>query len=99
MIKKFFITLWVLLFIGISSIALLFFAISQGWIGYLPDMEELENPSYKYASQIISSDGKPLGTFPAAHPAPLGISYLHLITLAEEADYDGTLIKSIEKTN
>ena len=31
-------------------------------------MEELENPSYKYTSQIISSDGKPLGTY---YPAPI----------------------------
>ena len=75
MIKKFFITLWVLLFIGISSIALLFFAISQGWIGYLPDMEELENPSYKYASQIISSDGKPLGTWSYSKENRLNVEY------------------------
>ena len=75
MIKKFFITLWVLLFIGISSVALLFFAISQGWIGYLPDMEELENPSYKYASQIISSDGKPLGTWSYSKENRLNVDY------------------------
>ena len=43
----------------------------------MPDMEELENPSYKYTSQIISSDGKPLGTYypaPIPQPAPLPTS-------------------------
>ena len=44
-------------------VAGLFFAISQGWIGYLPDINELQNPSYKFASQIISADGKTMGTW------------------------------------
>lgn len=47
----------------------------------------------------LALDGAPLGTFAAKNEAPLGISYLHLITLAEDADYDGTLIKYMEKTN
>ena len=46
-------------FIGIAFCV--FAAIVTGVIGYMPLVEELENPINKYASQIISSDGKLLG--------------------------------------
>lgn len=38
-------------------------AIDRGWIGYMPDLEDLEDPIDKYASQLISADGKPLGSW------------------------------------
>lgn len=63
MIKKILIALWVLLLGGILSVVFVFFAIAKGWIGYMPDMSELENPSYKYAAQVISADGKVMGTW------------------------------------
>ena len=63
MIKKIFIVLWALLLTGILAAVLFFMAVAKGWIGYMPEMEELENPSYKFASQVISSDGKMLGTW------------------------------------
>ena len=63
MLKKFLIVIWGLFFGVVLLIVALFFSISQGWIGYLPDINELQNPSYKFASQIISSDGKSLGTW------------------------------------
>ena len=63
MVKKILLGIWALIFVGILSVALLFVAIAKGWIGYMPEMSELENPSYKFASQVISSDGKMLGTW------------------------------------
>lgn len=63
MLKKFLIVIWGLFFGVVLLVVALFFSISQGWIGYLPDINELQNPSYKFASQIISSDGKSLGTW------------------------------------
>ena len=63
MVKKILIGLWGLLFSLIFVAVALFYAIAQGWIGYMPNMSELENPSYKFASQVISSDGKTLGTW------------------------------------
>lgn len=75
MIKKIFITLWTLLLAGILCVTLLFFAISKGWIGYLPDMEELENPNYKFASQIISADGKSLGTWSYSKENRINVEY------------------------
>ena len=40
---------------------LLFFLIWFGVIGYSPDIENLQNPINKTASQIYSADGKIIG--------------------------------------
>ena len=63
MIKKIVIALWVLLFVGVVAVAGVFIAIARGWIGYMPAIEELENPNYKFATEVISTDGKVLGTY------------------------------------
>jgi len=55
--------LWIAFGSFIALSAVLFCFIAWGWIGYMPDVEELENPSYKFASEILSSDGKTLGTW------------------------------------
>lgn len=55
--------LWILLAAGLLGAFCVFAAISKGWIGYVPPVEELENPDYKFASQILSCDGVQLGTF------------------------------------
>lgn len=61
--KKFVHFLWGLIACGIAVMALAFVAIWNGWIGYMPDMEDLQNPISKYASQVYSVDGKILGTY------------------------------------
>lgn len=61
--KKFIIILWGLLVIGVAATAIVFTAIWKGWIGYMPNVEDLQNPISKSATQIISSDGKLLGTW------------------------------------
>lgn len=76
--KKFIIALWVLLLLGISSIVLVFVAISKGWIGYVPPVEELENPNYKFATEIFSADGKVLGTWSLSTENRLFLSYNEL---------------------
>ena len=63
MVKRFFIFLWSAFAVVLLLVASFFFAISKGWVGYLPDIDELQNPSYKFASQIISADGVTLGTW------------------------------------
>ena len=63
MLNKILISLWSLLVVGILSVFGLFYAVAQGWLGYLPNIDELDNPSYKFASQIISADGVPMGTW------------------------------------
>ena len=44
-------------------VAIVFLAIAKGWIGYMPPVEELENPINRFASEIITGDGKMLGTY------------------------------------
>lgn len=56
-------TLWTLLGVAVVGAVLFFTAISKGWIGYVPPLDELENPISRFASQIISSDGVLLGTW------------------------------------
>ena len=61
--QKFIYTLWFLLIIGIIGIPVAATAIWKAWIGYMPPVEELQNPIDKYATQILSSDGKVIGTW------------------------------------
>ena len=63
MIKKTIKILWIFLAVVILLCVVLFTSISNGWIGYMPPVEELENPNYKFATEIISDDGKVLGTY------------------------------------
>ena len=76
--KKFIYTLWVLLLLGVGSVFFLFFAISKGWIGYMPPVEELENPNYKFASQVISADGELMGTWSYQKNNRVYVSYQQL---------------------
>ena len=55
--------LWGVLILTIVTIAVVFSAISKGKIGYVPPVEELENPNLKFATQVISDDGVLLGTW------------------------------------
>lgn len=55
--------LWWLTSLFIVSTSLFFLAIWQGRIGYVPPIEELENPISRYASQIMSDDGELIGTW------------------------------------
>ena len=55
--------LWALL-IGIILITFVAFtAIWFGWIGYMPPLEDLQNPISRYATQVYSADGKVMGTW------------------------------------
>lgn len=61
--KTFIGVLWSLLVLAVLGVTLIFTAIAKGWIGYVPPVEELENPNLKFATQIISDDGQLLGTW------------------------------------
>ncbi|MCI5931502.1 MAG: transglycosylase domain-containing protein [Prevotella sp.] len=61
--KKFIKTLWLMLAAGTGFVALLFFLIWFGVIGYSPDINNLQNPISKSASQVLSADGHILGTY------------------------------------
>ncbi|MBO4549560.1 MAG: transglycosylase domain-containing protein, partial [Bacteroidaceae bacterium] len=61
--KKFFIFLWVLFFVIVAGVGFTFHAIFTGAIGYMPNIEQLQNPVNKFATQVFSADGKLLGTW------------------------------------
>ncbi len=56
-------TFWKLFLIGIAGIVLLMLTLNWGLFGALPSFDELENPKFYLASEIITSDGKTLGSF------------------------------------
>ena len=55
--------LWALIVVGVLSATLAFTAIEKGWIGYMPPIEELQNPINRFATQVYSADGKIMGTW------------------------------------
>lgn len=62
--RKFIIrTLWTILVTVVLVVALAFYAISEGWIGYMPPIEDLQNPISRFATQVLSADGKVMGTW------------------------------------
>lgn len=61
--KRFLIVFWALFFIGIATIAGVFYLICNEKVGNMPSLEDLQNPKNKYASEIYSSDGVVIGRF------------------------------------
>ena len=61
--KLFVYFLWTLLTVVVLSSAYAFYAIDKGWIGYMPPIEDLQNPINRFATQIYSADGKIIGTW------------------------------------
>lgn len=61
--KRFIHILWAVFGTGILTVILAFVAIWFGMIGYMPDIEDLQNPINRFATQVYSADGKVLGTW------------------------------------
>ena len=55
--------LWSIFGIGVVLVVLFFFCVAKGVFGTMPTFEELENPQTNLATQIISCDGKVLGSY------------------------------------
>lgn len=55
--------LWKTLIAVFCVILIAFIAIWNGWIGYMPEVEDLQNPISRFATQVYSADGKVLGTW------------------------------------
>ena len=56
-------SLWALLGLTVLAAVLGFTAIEKGWIGYMPPVEDMQNPINRFATQVYSADGKILGTW------------------------------------
>lgn len=76
--KKFFILLWTLFLGSVIALTLTFVAISEGTIGYMPNMDQLSNPVDKFASQVISSDGQLMGTYSYSQSNRVFVNYSDL---------------------
>ena len=61
--KRFIAYFWSFFSVGIVSIVAVFCMITQGWLGYLPPLDELQNPKNKFATEVISSDLQLLGRY------------------------------------
>lgn len=62
-VKVYLIVLWSLFVLFAAGIFFLFYGIVNEWFGPMPTFEELENPKTNLATEIISADGKLLGTY------------------------------------
>lgn len=60
---KFLVWFWGLFIAGCLFLYGLFVAIDRGWIGYLPPLEELQNPKNKFATEVFSADMVSLGRY------------------------------------
>ena len=69
--KKWVKFIWMSVIALVLGIAGLFFAVSQGFLGDMPNVKELENPDIYVASEIYSSDGKLLGKFEKEKTQPV----------------------------
>lgn len=62
--RKFFVRfLWIALVLVVLFAAVAFTAIAKGWVGYMPPLEDLQNPIDRFATQVYSADGKIMGTW------------------------------------
>ncbi len=70
--------MWGVFGLIVAATLLFFTLVSVGALGYLPDINELENPIDKYASQVISSDNDLLFTYSESDDNRIMIDYSEL---------------------
>jgi len=75
--KPFLLWFWGLFFGGILIIFLVMWLITRGALGYLPPLEELQNPKNTFASEIFSSDMQSLGRY-YRYENRVGVQYTDL---------------------
>ena len=101
------ITLWSGFLLVLLIITGIFFAIARGHIGFVPSVEQLENPVDRYASQIISSDGVWLGNYSISKDNRIFVKYsdltpslIHALIATEDnrfAKHSGIDIKGLTR--
>ena len=72
---------WIIFLSGFLIVILMFLLAGFGAFGKMPKFEELENPENNLATEIISSDGKTIGTFFNENRTPVTYDQLptHLV--------------------
>lgn len=103
--RKWIALIWMTLVISVLGVAGLFFAVSQGFLGEMPEVEDLENPDIYVPSEIYSSDGVKLGAFEKEKVIPVIYSDLppylvHALQAKEDERYkehSGIDIRSVAR--
>ena len=54
---------WKYYFISAGVFLLFILMLNFGWIGDMPDLDDIENPTASLASQVYAQDGTPMGKF------------------------------------
>ena len=67
--------LWTMISVAIITAAAGFWAIADGKIGYMPPIQDLQNPINRYATQVYSADGKQLGTWSMSRENRVMVDY------------------------
>lgn len=67
--------LWTMITVAIITAAAGFWAIADGKIGYMPPIQDLQNPINRYATQVYSADGKQLGTWSMSRENRVMVDY------------------------
>lgn len=97
--------LWGIFLLGLLAGGGVLWAISNGYIGEMPSIEELENPQSKYATIVYSADSVELGRFSRAKENRVFINYnelspnlINALVATEDArflDHSGIDIKAL----
>ena len=84
---------WGLFIGGIVAVFLIFWLIVQGALGYLPPLEELQNPKNTFASEVFTSDQQSLGRY-YRYENRVGVQYtdlspelIHALVATEDARF------------
>ncbi len=67
--------LWSLFGLFWLGLFLVVFLIAKGLIGYMPEIEQLQNPIDKFASQVFSAEGEVLGSYSQSGSNRVYVSY------------------------
>ncbi|HOZ52140.1 MAG TPA: transglycosylase domain-containing protein, partial [Chitinophagaceae bacterium] len=73
--------LWWFFFLGIIGFNLLLWMLNAGWLGYMPKMEELENPKSSASSEIYAGDGSMIGKLYLENREPVSYSAIAKSTI------------------
>jgi len=76
LIKKYNRRLWIALFGGIIVFALFIISIGFGLFGEIPSFRAIENPKSNEATEVISEDGKVLGTYFVKNRSNIGYAQI-----------------------
>jgi penicillin-binding protein 1A len=68
-------TMWGAFAFVLVAVVIAFWAINTGKIGYVPPIEQLENPIDKFASQVITADGETIGSYALSMDNRIYVTY------------------------